>query len=204
MKIGIVEDDPGLRAHLEILLAGEPGMEIVASCGTAAEALARLPEAGPDVVVVDLGLPDMEGPELIRRLRGVVQADLLAHTVFEDGETVFAALRAGACGYLLKGCPPRELVEALQALEAGGAPMTPRIARRVLRELQGAAGAGPLTAREAEILRELASGRSYKEAAERLHLSRHTVHAHVKRIYEKLQVESREDAVAKARRHGLL
>lgn len=204
MKVGLVEDDPGLRAHLEILLAGEPGMELVASCGTAAEALALLPPAAPDVIVVDLGLPDMEGPQLIRRLRQAVEAELLAHTVFDDGETVFAALRAGACGYLLKGCPPRELVEALHDLASGGAPMTPRIARRVLRELQGVAGTGPLTAREAEILRELAAGRSYKEAAERLHLSRHTIHAHVKRIYEKLQVDSREDAVAKARREGLL
>ena len=125
-------------------------------------------------------------------------------TICTGRETVLAALRAGASGYLLKGSTPREVVEAVHSLHEGGAPMTPRIAKRLLLEFRQQQAASPLTAREVEILQKTEEGFSPREIAEEFVLSVHTVRTHLKRVYEKLQASSREEAVRKARRKGLL
>ena len=134
----------------------------------------------------------------------------MAYTVYEDRGTVFSAIKAGACGYLVKGCSPRELVESLRDLHQGGAPMTPRIARKVLLDIQernGNAAGGEqvaLSGRESDILRHVERGLSYKEIAATLQISPHTVHTHIKNIYEKVHATSRDEALRRARNLGVL
>lgn len=197
----IVEDNAGLRASLIDLLEGSADFRVVMGAGSAEELLAAAPEA-PEVALVDLGLPGMSGIELIARLvRDYPGIACVAHTVFEEPELVFGCLRAGAAGYLLKGCTQSQLLESLRSLEEGGAPLTPRIARLLLSEFRDETR-GPLSDRELEVLKHLARGLSYKEIAALLVVSSHTVHTHVKHIYEKLQARGRREAVAKARRRG--
>lgn len=207
MRISIVEDDGLLLQNLRLLLNGEPGFEVVGAYATAEEALADLRHASPEVMLVDIGLPGMSGIELIKSAKEAMpELDIMAHTVFEDRDTIFSALKSGACGYVLKGCTPRELVEALIDLYEGGAPMSPKIARAVIREFQ--VGNHPeadlLTPREREILTGLEKGLTYKEVAQKCGISVHTVHTHIKNIYEKLQAKSRQDALLKARKKGIL
>ena len=130
----------------------------------------------------------------------------MAHTVFEDRENVFSAIKAGAAGYILKGSSPREIVESIHALYKGGAPMSPKIARKVIHEFQDDAMNDQflLTPREKEIVKRVEEGLTYKEIGERLGISTHTVHTHIKKIYEKLQAKDRNDAIMKARKRGIL
>ena len=130
----------------------------------------------------------------------------MAFTILEDRDTVFAAIKAGASGYLLKGSPPREVVESLHTLYQGGAPMTPRIAKKVLLEMRGEGGdeTEGLSVRERDILAQIQKGMSYREIGEQFYISPHTVHSHIKRIYEKLQARGRKEALLKARRQGIL
>ena len=132
--------------------------------------------------------------------------NIMAYTVSEYRETVFAALKAGAGGYLLKGCPPRELIESLRSLQQNGAPMSPKIARKVIQEFQAPniRQEDLLTPREKEILVHIAAGRAYKEIGNKLFISPHTVHTHIKNIYEKLQVRTRGDVLRKARQMGAI
>ncbi len=207
LRLFIVEDDPALRRRLVELLDGEPGMKVIGEAGSGAEALQRLEKTEAEIVLTDLGLPDMTGIEVIEKVSAGAGAPLfMAHTVFEDRDTVLKALKAGAMSYVLKGCAPRELVEALQQLRAGGAPMSPRIARAVLKELQGKSPAepDPLSPRERQLLKLVDEGLTYKQIAERLHVSPHTVHSHIKNIYEALQAKSRGEALARARSRGLI
>jgi DNA-binding NarL/FixJ family response regulator len=149
----------------------------------------------------------MSGVELIRRVkRAYPDMDIMAFTIFEDRDTVFAAIKAGASGYILKGSSPRELLEALTSLSQGGAPMSPKIARKVIREFQPAGDeqVSPLSHRELEILKSIEQGLSYKEIADRRCISPHTVHTHIKNIYEKLQVKDRPNAILKARKKGII
>jgi DNA-binding NarL/FixJ family response regulator len=207
LKLFIVEDDPSLRRHLVELLHGEPGMEVVGDAGSGEEALSSLRKSPAEVVLMDLGLPDQSGVEVIAQVSATPGAPLImAHTVFEDRDTVLQAIKAGASSYVLKGCAPRELVEALHELKAGGAPMSPRIARAVLKELQGGKPPepDPLSPRERQLLKLVDEGLTYKQIAERLTVSPHTVHAHIKNIYEALQAKSRGEALARARSRGLI
>lgn len=207
MKIMIVEDNSLLSENLRLLLGGETGITVLGAYGTAEDALGALKAASPDILLADLGLPGMSGIELIRAARDLLpDLDVMAYTVFEDRQTIFAALKAGAAGYILKGCTPRELVEALFNLHQGGAPMTPRIARMVVREFQEEGTGDPeiLTRREKEILLSLGRGLTYKEVADAFSISPHTVHSHIKKIYEKLQAKDRREALRKANRIGLL
>jgi two-component system NarL family response regulator len=207
MKIAIVEDNALLSENLRLLLNGESGMTVVGVFSTAEDALGSLKGCCPDVLLADLGLPGMSGIELIKSARSMLpDLDTMAYTVFEDRQSIFAALKAGATGYILKGCTPRELIEALFSLHRGGAPMTPRIARMVIRELQGKGSEEQisLTRRETEILAHLGKGLSYKEIADAFHISPHTVHTHIKRIYEKLQAKDRHEALHKAGRISIL
>lgn len=207
MRIVIVEDDPLLRENLKLLLSGERGITVSGAFGTAEEALEALDSCDPEVMLVDIGLPGMSGTDLIRHVKSASPGvEMLAYTVFEDRNNVFAALKAGASGYILKGASPRELVEALFNLQAGGAPMSPKIARAVIREFQeeGAREQYLLTQRERQILGSLEKGLAYKEIASDFNISPHTVHTHIKNIYEKLQAKTRQDAFMKARKKGII
>ncbi len=207
MRLMIVEDDALLRENLRVLLSGEPEFEVVACCDSGEGALQALEAARPDTILSDLGLPGMAGIELIRRAKERAPGvDILVLTISEDRDVVFAALKAGACGYIVKGATPRELVEALVEVTRGGAPMSPKIARMVIRSFQdaGPGDDGLLTPKERSVLLGVRDGLSYKSIAARLSISPHTVHSHVKRIYEKLQAVDKRAALANARRKGAL
>jgi two-component system NarL family response regulator len=207
LRLILVEDDALLREHLQLLLGGEPGLELVGSFESAEAALDAMGAARPDLALTDLGLPGLSGTDFIRRAKQLdPQLDIVVLTISEDRVDVFAALQAGACGYIVKGTTPRELVEALAEVANGGAPMTPKIARLVIRSLQeGAPDEEPiLTSKERTVLMGIRDGLSYKALANRLNISPHTVHSHVKHIYEKLQAVDKRDALAKARRRGVL
>ena len=215
LKVCVVEDQALLLKTLSQVLDATKGIARAGSFPNAEAALREMDWGQVDILLADIDLPGMSGVELIRRVKTAAPAiDCMAFTVYEDRSTVFAAIQAGACGYLLKGCPPEELVEALRELHEGGSPMSPRVARKLLQELQAtpvpvdrrpAPNAGELlTARELEVLKQVEQGLSYKEVAQALNLSTHTVHGHLKRIYEKFQAHGGREAVAKARKMGVL
>ena len=207
MRVLIVEDNQLLLENIRILLSGEPGVEVVGAFVTAEDALSQLLETPPDILLTDLELPGMSGIELIRRAKRThPELDIMAFTIFEDRDTVFAAIKAGAAGYILKGSSPRELMESLTSLHQGGAPMSPKIARKVIREFQEG-GEGEdliLSHREKTIVKSIEQGMTYKEIGDRLCISPHTVHTHIKNIYEKLQVKDRAGAIMKARKKGII
>lgn len=206
VRLLIVEDNTMLRDNLRMLLDGEPRFSVIGAFGSGEDALAALGRAQPEMMLCDLGLPGMSGVELIRAVKTRwPDIEIMAHTIREDRATVFDALKAGASGYMLKGGTPRELVEALSTLRDGGAPMSPRIARAVLRELQGGSGEESLLSRkEREVLAAVRDALSYKEIAHKLSISPHTVHSHIKKIYEKLQARDKAEALQKAQRKGLI
>jgi DNA-binding NarL/FixJ family response regulator len=207
MKVSIVEDDVLLRQNLKLLLSGETGISVASVYGSAEEALAGVKRARPDILLTDIGLPGMSGIELIRLIKvQMPDLEIMAHTVFDDRETVFAAIKAGASGYILKGSTPRDLIDALHTLERGGSPMSPKIARKVIREFQseGVDEQYLLSHRETEIVKEVESGLTYKDIATRLGISPHTVHTHIKNIYEKLHAKDRQGALISARKKGII
>jgi len=215
-SVMIVEDEPEfLRSYCESVMS-EPSFALAGAVGSFAAAAALLDRAIPDVLVVDLGLPDGNGVDLIRR--AVAQrpdCDALVVSVFADDRHVIEAIEAGATGYILKDSPAGELVHCIRQLREGGSPISPSIARRVLARMRGAdtaprgeagppAGADPLTPRERDILQLVAKGLSFADVGAALDISAHTVVAHVKKIYRKLSVHSRGEAVFEARQMGLL
>lgn len=207
MNIAIVEDDRRLLENLKLLLSGEKGITVIGAFTSGEEALSGLNKSQPDVALVDLGLPGMSGIELIRRVKeDMPEIEIMAYTVFEDRDTVFSAIKAGASGYILKGTTPRELIEALYSLYNGGAPMSPKIARAVIMEFQdsGADEQYLISEREREILKGVEKGMIYKEIADKLNISPHTVHTHIKNIYEKLHAKSKQEAILKARKKGII
>jgi two-component system NarL family response regulator len=207
MNIIIVEDDPSQLHTIRMLLDGAPGMSVTGSYCDAEDALAALAASCPDIMLTDIGLKRMSGIELISRAKAMCPPlEIIAYTVFDDRDNIFAALKAGAGGYILKGCKPRDLIEALQELHEGGAPMSPQIARKVIREFQDKSIESEyiLTSREKEILSSIEKGFSYKELASNLNISVHTIHTHITKIYEKLQATGRKDALIKARRSGII
>lgn len=207
MRIVIVEDDPLFRENLKLLVGGDGAIEIAGVFSSAEEALPAIARLKPDIALVDLGLPGMSGIELIKRIRSSRPGvEVLAHTVYDERDTVFAAIKAGAAGYLLKGCGPADLIDALHTLYNGGAPMSQKIARRLIQEFQqsGADEQYVLTPREKEIVKGIEMGLAYKQLAARFNISRNTVHSHIKHIYEKLQAKDREEALVKARRKGII
>lgn len=207
MRLVIVEDDPLLLENLTLLLRGEEGITVVGAYRSAEDALGLLKKAAPEVMLTDIGLPGMSGVELIKKAKEEMAGlEIMAHTVFEDRENVFSAIKAGASGYILKGSSPREIIESIHALYKGGAPMSPKIARKVIHEFQDEATSDQylLTPREIEIAKRVEEGLTYKEIGEKLSISTHTVHTHIKKIYEKLQAKDRNDAIMKARKKGII
>lgn len=204
-NIAVIDDSPEIREALTEVLSMAVDFQLGAVAASAEEFLLRLsgyPKL--DVALVDLGLPGMSGAELIGEIgRQRPELACVAYTVYEDANSVFAALRAGAVGYLVKGESAVRLLSSLRCLDDGGAPLTPRVARMMLSEFQRETSC-PLSVRELQVLSALAGGQTYKETASSLVISGHTVHTHVKNIYEKLQVDGRREAVDKARRHGWL
>ncbi len=200
--IAIVEDNDELRATLARLLNRAEGFRCVSQFANAEAALEALPKERPDVVLMDINLPGINGVECVRKLKQTAPAILVVMlTAYEDTENIFNALAAGASGYLLKRAPRAELLEAIHEVRRGGSPMTTHIARKVVQSFQKA-GPSPqatenLSSREQEVLDCLSQGFLYKEIAEKLGISYETVHTYVRRIYEKLQVRTRTEAVAK-------
>jgi len=191
---------------------GTPGYACASSHRTMEDALAQLARAGtpiPDIILTDIGLPGMSGIEGIRILRErLPEVPLLALTIYDNDDQVFAALCAGASGYLLKNTPPARLLESLREAAAGGAPMSPEVARRVVKlfsEFRPPAHSPyHLTPQETELLKLLVEGHLKKTAASEMNISVNTVSFHLKNIYQKLQVHSKTEAVAKALRERLL
>jgi DNA-binding NarL/FixJ family response regulator len=207
MRLVIVEDDPLLLENLTLLLSGEGGITVAGAYRSAEDALKLLRNARPEVMLTDIGLPGMSGVDLIKKAKEEMpELEIMTHTVYEDRENVFAAIKAGASGYILKGSTPREIIESIHSLYKGGAPMSPKIARKIIHEFQDEATNDQflLTPREIEIAKRVEEGLTYKEIGERLNISTHTVHTHIKKIYEKLQAKDRSDAIIKARKRGII
>ena len=205
-SVSIVEDNDKLRATLAKVIGRADGFKCVSDYGNAEDALADLPKVKPDVVLMDINLPRMNGVECVRQLKTLLPAtQVMMLTVYEDTENIFNALAAGASGYMLKRTPAKELIEAIHEMKRGGSPMTAHIARKVVLSFQKAAAAATKTAnelselseREQQVLDLLAQGLIYKEIADKLQISYETVHTYIRRIYEKLQVRTRTEAVAK-------
>jgi DNA-binding NarL/FixJ family response regulator len=202
IKVSIVDDEPDLRENIAGFVDAAKGIRCVSAYPSGEEALAHLPQDQPDVVLMDINLGGMSGIECVRQLKPRMPAvQIVMLTVFEDTEKIFSALAAGASGYLLKRLEPAKLLEAIREVHAGGSPMSAPIARKVVQSLQAAparsndnAGLSP---REREVLNGLAEGQTYKQIADRLGVSIHTIRNYIRRIYEKLHVQSRTEAVAK-------
>jgi len=202
ITVSIVEDNDELRGTLARVLSRAEGFRSLSQYANAEEALKALPQENPDVVLMDINLPEMNGVECVRQLRQVApQIQVIMLTVYEDTEHIFNALAAGATGYLLKRTPRAELLEAIREVHQGGSPMTAHIARKVVQSFtKPAASVQPaenLSPREQEVLDCLSKGFLYKEIAEKLGISYETVHTYIRRIYEKLQVRTRTEAVAR-------
>jgi DNA-binding NarL/FixJ family response regulator len=202
IEIAIVEDDASVRASLTGILQRAADCRCVGAYANAAQALAHIPRLRPSVVLMDINLPDRSGVECVRSLAGqLVHTQFLMLTVHEDPDTIFDSLAAGASGYLLKPVRAAELLGAVKDVNAGGAPMTSSIARKVVQSFKRVRPSlretEDLSPREQAVLEHLAKGYSYKETAQLLNVSYSTVHTHIERIYQKLHVQSRAQAVAR-------
>jgi DNA-binding NarL/FixJ family response regulator len=209
IRVGIVEDLPDVRDGLALLIGDQPGFECCGLWSTMEETLDQIASASADVLLADIGLPGMSGTEGASRLRDLLpDLPVLVLTVYNDDERIFAAMCAGACGYLLKNTPPERLLESIREVAEGGAVMSPSIARRVVelfrRFRPPDRKAYRLSPQEMRLLKLLGEGHHYKTAAAELEISTHTVNFHLKSIYDKLQVHSKSEAVAKAIREGLI
>jgi DNA-binding NarL/FixJ family response regulator len=215
----IVEDEPEFRMRFTQIVESEPTLELVGVAANKREAQELIDRSRFDVMLIDLGLPDGNGTDLIRQVSAKrPDVDIMVVTVFGDEQHVVSAIEAGATGYILKDSTAADVVSCIRLLRAGGSPVSPVVARSVLRAIRnrmgGAAGNtrpggaspdnNPLSARETEILQLLAKGMSFNEIGEILGISPHTVTAHIKKIYRKLAVHSRGEAVYEATQMGLL
>ena len=203
-KVAIVEDNATLRRYLAEMIGNTPGHRCVCACASAEEALVEIPASRPNVVLMDIHLPGESGIACTARLREKLpDLQVIMLTVYKDIKMIFQALKAGACGYVLKRSDEKEILDAIAEVHAGGAPMTSEIARMVVRSFMekpktpDAADTDQLSAREMEILALVAEGCPNKEIASRLFISNATVRTHLMHIYEKLHVHCRTEAAAK-------
>ena len=202
IKVGIVEDNKTVREGFETLLNRTPGFQCVCTCATVAEALKKIPKAQPDVVLMDIQLPDTTGVECTAKIKQILPAlHIVIVTVYEDSERIFQALRAGACGYLLKRAEPEKIIAAVREAREGGVPMTPEIARKVIGQFRQQATVASqvedLSDREREVLELVMHGLGNKAIADRLCVTIAAVKWHLQHIYEKLHVHSRTEAALK-------
>jgi DNA-binding NarL/FixJ family response regulator len=207
IRVSIVDDEVDLRENIAGFVDAAKGFKCVSVHSSAEEALAHLPKEKPDVVLMDINLGGMSGIECVLHLKPLMRdTQVVMLTVFEDTEKIFSALTAGASGYLLKRMPPEKLLEAIREVHEGGSPMSAPIARKVVQSLQthrppGVDETAELSPREREVLDCLAEGQAYKQIADKLTVSIHTVRNYIRRIYEKLHVRTSAEAVAKYLRH---
>lgn len=202
IRVAIVEDDAGIRASLEALIRRAPDLSFKGGYSDAESALKEIPKQTPDVVLMDINLPGMNGVECVRHLKAAApKVQFLMLTVYEDGESLFNSFKAGASGYLLKRTASARLLEAIRDVHAGGSPMTPQMARRVVQFFSPPPGepspVSTLTPGERDFLDLLANGYAYKGIADRRKISIDTVRSYVRTVYEKLHVHSRTEAVVK-------
>jgi DNA-binding NarL/FixJ family response regulator len=203
-KIAIVEDNKVIRESLMEFAQADPECRCVCACATAEEALKMIPKHEPEIVLMDIQLPNMSGIDCLAQLKRLLPSvHVIMVTVYEDTERIFKALRMGACGYLLKRCSPEEVIAAIREVRQGGAPMSREIARKVIVSFQepvkAAAEVEDLSPRELEILELLAGGFPNKTIADRLGLTDGTVRWHLRHVYHKLHVRSRTEAALKFR-----
>jgi DNA-binding NarL/FixJ family response regulator len=202
IKVSIVEDNAGMRETFALALNGAPGITCIGAYRTGEEALRSIPTTPPNVVLMDIHLPGMSGITCVARLRMLLpKLQILMLTRFEESDTIFQALRAGASGYLVKNIPPAEMMQAIEQVHAGGSPMSMQIARKVITHFQAIPkppdGIDSLTSREQEVLQLLAKGRLQKNIASTMGISVNTLRSHLRSIYEKLHVHSRSEAMLK-------
>lgn len=202
ISVSIVDDEKKLCQSIATFLNGSPGFRCVSIYGSAEAALKNLPVDQPDVVLMDINMPGMNGIDCARQLKTLLpKTQIVMLTVYDDTEQIFKALAAGATGYLLKRYEPEELLQAIRGVHAGGSPMSNSIARKVVASFQTASESGDkqnaLTSREQAVLDYLAQGLAYKQIGDKLGISINTIRTHLRHIYEKLHVQSRTEAVAK-------
>ena len=202
IKVAIVDDDEGIRTGLAALIRRAPNFKLTGDYPDAETALKEIPRRPPDVVLMDINLPGINGVECVRQLKAALPSlQVLMLTVYEDSESLFNSLKAGASGYLLKRTASARLLEAIRDVHDGGAPMTPQLARRVVQFFTKPDNEDPsvakLTPGEKEFLDQLSKGYAYKEIADRMNISIDTVRSYVRTVYEKLHVHSRTEAVVK-------
>jgi len=202
IKVAIVDDDEGIRTSRATLIRRAPSMKLTGDYPDGETALKEIPRNPPDVVLMDINMPGIKGPECIRLLKAQLPAvQFMILTVYEDSDSLFNSLKAGASGYLLKRTASTRLLEAIHDVHKGGSPMTPQLARRVVqffaKPAETSSPVASLTAGEKEFLNQLANGYAYKEIADRMKISIDTVRSYVRNVYEKLHVHSRTEAVVK-------
>ena len=203
--VAVVEDDPRLREKLLEILKSVDDIDCVGSCSSAEEALKNIPQMAPSVVLMDIKLPGMSGIQCVAELkRTMPELQIIMVTIYEDSESIFKALKAGASGYLVKSGPPDQLIEAIRDVFSGGSPMSSHIARKVVHHFHAIGPAkeeaNNLSPREHQVLSLLASGYIYKEIGDKLNIGTETVRTYVKSICHKMHVRSRLEAVAKLRK----
>jgi DNA-binding NarL/FixJ family response regulator len=203
IAVAIVEDIREIREGLRVLIDNSNDFICKDVYASAEEAMEMIPQSQPDVVLMDIHLPGISGIECIRQIKSECPStQFIMSTVYEDDDNIFESLKAGASGYLLKKTEPVKILEAIKEVYSGGSPMSTQIARKVIASFQAPNGideTGVLTPKEKEILKALSKGLRYKEIASDMHISIETVRSHVRKIYEKLQVQSRTEALNKVR-----
>lgn len=209
IRVAVVEDQQPMREGLRLLIDGTPGYRCVGAFGSMEEALRVMDREVPDVMLLDIGLPGMSGSEGVRLLKERYPTmQILMLTIYDEDDRVFESVCNGACGYLLKKTPPARLLEAIREAHEGGSPMTPEIARKVVTLFQKI---GPpekldqqLAPQEVRLLKLLAQGHSYQAIADQLHVSINTIREYIRRVYDKLHVHSKSEAVSKALRSRMI
>ncbi len=207
IKVSVVEDSENLRRAVTTLLNEAPDLHCLGTCGQADEALERLPKERPDVVLMDIRMPGMSGIECVARLiEEMPSMRIIMWTAYEDSDEIFASLAAGAHGYLLKSAEPERLLDAIREVAAGGSPISGSVARKIVDFFRSTTptqgGVASLAPREQEVLKLLADGCPYKQIASTMDVSIGTVRTYIERIYEKLHVHSRTEAVVKYLNQG--